>query len=109
VLLEAFQHRSGRVISLARLSLAAIFLMAIWADPSQPSRYPATAYAILTAYLVVAALHATMTWNNWWLENAIARVAHLVDILLFGVMVFLTDGYQSVLHLFGVHHPLGDD
>jgi len=76
--------------------------MAIWADPSQPSRYPATAYAILTAYLVVAALHATMTWNNWWLENAIARVAHLVDILLFGVMVFLTDGYTSPFFTFSV-------
>jgi signal transduction histidine kinase len=98
----AFQHRSGRVISLARVSLAAVFLVAIWADPSQPSRYPAAAYAVLAAYLGAAALYLAATWRNWWLEYRLGHAAHFVDIALFGVMVYLTEGYTSPFYTFFV-------
>jgi signal transduction histidine kinase len=98
----AFQHRSGRVISLARLSLAIVFLIAIWADPSQPSAYPMGAYAVLAGYLAVAASYLAATWTNWWLEHRLALFAHLFDIALFGIMVTLTDGYTSPFYTFFV-------
>lgn len=99
---EAFQHRSGRVISLARLSLAIVFLLAIWADPSQPSRYPTAAYIVLSAYLGISAAYLAATWNNWWLEHRLAVLAHFFDIVLFGVMVYLTEGYTSPFFTFFV-------
>jgi signal transduction histidine kinase len=98
----AFQHRSGRVISLARFVLAGVFLFAIWMDPSQPSRYASQAYAILIGYLAAAALYLAVTWNDWWRESRLAPAAHVVDILLFGVMVFLTEGYTSPFFTFFV-------
>jgi signal transduction histidine kinase len=102
MLQEAFQHRSGRVISLARLLLATVFLGAIYADPSQPSRWPAAAYGVLAAYFAFAAFYLTLTWTNWWLENRLARPAHWLDVTLFGLMVYLTEGYTSPFFTFSV-------
>jgi hypothetical protein len=99
---RAFQHRSGRVISAGRLVLASVFLLAIWLDPSQPSRHANEAYSILGAYVAVAALYLVLTWNNWWLEYRLGIWAHGLDIALFAVMVFLTEGYTSPFFTFFV-------
>jgi signal transduction histidine kinase len=99
---DAIQHRSGRAIALARVVLAAVFLVAIWADPSQPSRYPREAYLILTGYVLLSGSYLVATWNDWWREHCWARLAHMVDIVLFGVMVYLTDGYTSPFFTFFV-------
>ena len=90
------------MISLGRLALASVFLLAIWIDPTQPSRYAEEAYAILTAYLLAAAFYLAITWNDWWLENRLAASAHGIDIALFGVMVFMTEGYTSPFFTFFV-------
>jgi signal transduction histidine kinase len=76
--------------------------LAIWVDPSQPSRYASQAYVILFAYALAAAVYLAWTWNEWWLESRFAPAAHVVDILLFGVMVFLTEGYTSPFFTFFV-------
>jgi signal transduction histidine kinase len=102
VIHRAFQHRSGRVISIGRFALASVFLFAIWVDPSQPSRYAPQAYAILAAYVAAAAFYLAITWNEWWLESRLAPAAHVVDIVVFGVMVFLTEGYTSPFFTFFV-------
>jgi signal transduction histidine kinase len=99
---ETFKHRSGRVISLGRLVLAAVFLIGLWLDPSQPSRAPEAGYAVLGAYLALAALLLASTWNNWWLESRLAAPAHVLDIIIFSVMVFLTEGYTSPFFTFFV-------
>jgi len=100
VLRNLFEHRSGRVISLGRLVLATVFLLAVWVDPSQPTRYPREGYIILACYLVASAVYLAATWNNWWLEWRLAIWAHVVDITLFGVMVLLIDGYTSPFFTF---------
>lgn len=97
-----FEHRSGRVIALGRVAIAAIILVAIWMDPSQPSNYPQSAYALLAVYLAAAVGHLGATWRNWWLESRLALPAHAADILLFTLMVFLTDGYTSPFYTFFV-------
>jgi len=102
VIRQTVLRGTGRVISLARLVLAAVFLVAVWADPSQPSLYPAAAYAVLAAYVAMSAAYALLIWDNWWLENRTALIAHLLDIGLFGVMVFLTQGYTSPFFTFFV-------
>jgi signal transduction histidine kinase len=102
VLKRAFQHRSGRVISLGRVTLASVFLLAIWLDPSQPSQYAREAYIILAGYLSIASIYLALTWSDWWLEVRLSPWAHLMDVLLFGVMVFLTDGHTSPFFTFSV-------
>jgi len=92
---EAFHHRSGRLISLGRLVLATVFLLAIWLDPSQPTRAPGTTYSLLGAYMILAAGHFAATWNNSWLDWRLAMPSHVLDIAMFALLVFLTDGYTS--------------
>ncbi len=99
---QTFQHRSGRVIAIGRLVLACAFLLAIWLDPSQPTRAPAEGYAILAAYVLVAGLLLVVTWSNWWLDRRLALPAHVLDIAVFTVMVFLTEGYTSPFFTFFV-------
>ncbi|CAN5131268.1 sensor histidine kinase [soil metagenome] len=99
---EVLKHRSGRVIALGRLLLAAIFLLAIWMDPSQPAQAASETYAALAAYVAVAAILTIITWNNWWLDAKLAAPAHVLDIAAFTLLVLVTEGYTSPFFLFFV-------
>jgi signal transduction histidine kinase len=80
--------------------LATLFLLAIWIDVSQPTRGPVATFAVLAAYVVFAAAILLATWNNWWLDAKLAGPAHAVDILLFTLLVLLTEGYTSPFFTF---------
>ena len=97
---KGLQHPSGRVIALGRLILASLFLLAILIDASQPARAPATTYSVLGAYLAFAAIIVLATWSNWWLDAKLAGPAHAVDIILFTLLVLLTEGYTSPFFTF---------
>jgi signal transduction histidine kinase len=97
---KGIQLPSGRVIALGRLLLATLFLVAIWIDFSQPTHGPVATYAILGAYVVFAAAILLITWDNWWLDAKLAGPAHGVDIVLFALLVLLTEGYTSPFFTF---------
>jgi signal transduction histidine kinase len=80
--------------------LAGLFLLAIWLDRSQPARSPAETYGFLSAYLAFAVLMAVATWRNWWLDARLAAPAHFVDMAVFTLIVFSTNGYTSPFFLF---------
>jgi signal transduction histidine kinase len=82
--------------------LACVFLLAIWLDPTQPSVAPAEGYAILVAYVALALALLAATWSNWWLDHRLALPAHILDIVVFSGMVFLTEGYTSPFFTFFV-------
>ncbi|HEX6661108.1 MAG TPA: histidine kinase [Sphingomicrobium sp.] len=93
---------SGRVIALGRLLLATLFMAAIGIDISQPAQAPVETYALLIAYQIFAAAIAAVTWNDWWLDAKLAGPAHAVDIVLFTIIVYLTEGYTSPFFIFFV-------
>ncbi len=93
---------SGRVIALGRLLLATLFMVAIGIDISQPAQAPMETYALLVAYQIFGAAIAALTWNNWWLDAKLAGPAHAVDIILFTIIVYLTEGYTSPFFIFFV-------
>jgi len=99
---RGFHHPSGRVVALGRLLLATLFLLAILIDVSQPAKAPAITYALLGAYVVFAGVLVLVTWNNWWLEARLAGPVHAVDILVFMLLVFVTEGYTSPYVIFFV-------
>ncbi|HUP67534.1 MAG TPA: histidine kinase [Sphingomicrobium sp.] len=94
-----FKYQSGRVIALGRAMLAAMFLLAIWLDRSQPTQSVPQTYAFLLLYLCFALALAAATWSNWWLDARLAIPAHLVDMSVFAVIVFSTNGYTSPFFL----------
>jgi signal transduction histidine kinase len=99
---DVLKHRSGRVIALARAVLAAVFLFALWIDPTHPSQAAAETYTVLAAYLAAAVLLTVLTWDNWWLDAKLASTAHLIDIAAFTLLVLATDGYTSPFFVFFV-------
>lgn len=97
-----FRQHSGRVISLGRLMFGFLFLIAIWLDESQPAQAETETYALLGAYVLVALALAALTWSDWWLDARIAAPGHLLDVGMFTLLVFATEGYTSPFFLFFV-------
>jgi signal transduction histidine kinase len=97
---NVLKHRSGRAIALARLVLAAVFLLAIWVDPSEPANAPIASYAMLAGYLVFAVALLFLVWDSWWREAKLAGPSHLVDILMFTLLVLVSVGYPSPFFIF---------
>src|SRR5437867_4052892 len=91
---------SARVVAVARLSLALLFLVATISDPSVA--LTTEIYFVLGAYLAFAALAACAIWKNWWIDARIAAATHFVDMLFFVIVVFWPEGYASPYFLFFV-------
>jgi signal transduction histidine kinase len=99
---NVIKHRSGRAIALARLALAMVFLLAFWIDPSNPANAPIPSYALLTGYLIFAVAMMWLVWNDWWREAKLGAPSHLVDIVMFTLLVLISDGYTSPFFVFFV-------
>ena len=97
---RGLQLASGRVIALGRLLLAALFLTAIWSDPSQPAQFPIAAYALLIGYVGLATVLVAIAWSSWWLDAHLAGPAHSLDIVMFTIVVFFTKGDTSPYFIF---------
>jgi signal transduction histidine kinase len=89
------QLPSGRVIALGRLMLAVLFLCAIWIELGKSAETLPTTVQLTIAYAFFAAAVLVACWNDWWREAKLAGAAHAVDIVLFTLLVLLTDGYSS--------------
>ena len=59
---KGLQHSSGRVITLGRLMLATLYLIAVWLETELPFHTPPVTYGILIGYIVFAAALAVATW-----------------------------------------------
>ncbi len=92
---KGLQHSSGRVIALGRLMLATLYLIAVWLDAELPVHQPSATYGLLTVYIVFAAAIAITTWSSWWHDARLAGPAHALDIVVFTLLVLLTDGHTS--------------
>ena len=97
-----FRYQSGRVIALGRLMLATLFVIAIFFDRSEPQRAVVETYALLLLYAAAAMAVAVATWSNWWLDARLAGPGHAIDMAVFTVIVFSTNGTTSPFFLFFV-------
>ncbi len=97
---HAFRSRSERFIGLGRVALAMFALLAIWLDPSQPANYADDTYVLLFLYVVYALVAALVSWRtdtptaNWGL------VTHLTDLVVFSLLMYLTEGPTSPFFVF---------
>jgi signal transduction histidine kinase len=91
--------RAESVLATARAFLATSGLLAVYLDPTEPTRYTTIAYALLTAY----ALHSLllMLWLRWRPSGPALRLgAHSVDIVFAAVITLFTEGANSPLFVF---------
>ena len=98
--LPVLRQRSERVIAAGRVILAAMSLLAVWLDPAEPSRFVAATYTVLAGYLVHALALLVAVWRLGARVDRLALPAHLLDVPLFGVLIFLTEGATSPFFAF---------
>ena len=91
---------SGRVIAGGRLLLACLFLIAVWADTSQPTEAHMATYFLLAAYAGGSLAITLIVWNDWWQDARLAAPAHVVDVAVFMLMLYSTAGYTSPYFIF---------
>jgi signal transduction histidine kinase len=86
---------SGRVIASGRLLLASLFVVAVWTDASQPARAHLATYVLLAAYLGWSLVLTLLVWDDWWHDARLAAPAHVIDVAVFMIMLYSTEGYTS--------------
>ncbi|MDP3524283.1 MAG: histidine kinase [Hoeflea sp.] len=94
--IERIQNISpSLMISLARVFVAIFAIIAIYADPEQSVLNRMLTYTLLTAY----ALNSFVVWyaSTRSQTAGLAIVTHVVDVSVFIVLVFLTEGPTSPL------------
>lgn len=87
--------RPERLIAAGRVVLAVSSLFAIWLDPSEPAKYAGIAYSVLIAYVIYAAVVASLVWGAEALQNRWQVVSHSFDLLFFSLFIYFTEGTAS--------------
>lgn len=99
---SVFHYRTGRAIALSRFVLASVFLLAIYIDPSQPATAPDRVYLFLSFYVATAAAATVVAWRSWWWDRRLATTMHWIDLVVFALVVFSTEGYTSPFFTFSL-------
>lgn len=97
---NVFGQPSARVIALARLGLAIVFLAGTLADPDATAG-PAV-FPVLCSFVVFSLGIAIATWKNWWVDARIALSTHIIDVTFFVTVIGVPQGYSSPYFLFFV-------
>lgn len=96
------QRRAERLIATGRMVLAAFFLLAIWLDPSEPSRYARLTYGILAVYLAYSLILGAVTLRRRFTMGHLQIATHGVDLVIFALLMFLTEGPNSPFFVYFV-------
>ncbi len=97
---SAEAQRTEQVLATARAFLATSGLVAIYFDPTEPTRYAGIAYGLMLAYAAQSLV--LMLWLRLWPQATLRLrlVAHGVDVLFAGLLTLFTEGANSPLYVF---------
>lgn len=94
--------RAERLIAAGRFVLAFSSLVAIYLEPSTPARFQRATYGLLSVYTVYALVAAAAAWRSAVPKMRWRLVSHALDLVLFAVFVYLTEGPASPFFLYFV-------
>ena len=94
--------RAERLIATGRFVLALSSLTAVYLEPSTPAQYQRATYALLVVYTIYALAAAAVAWRSDVPSARWRLVSHALDLLLFTVFVYLTEGPASPFFLYFV-------
>lgn len=92
--------RAERLVASGRFALASASLAAVWLDPSAPSRYAGLAYALMSVYAIYALVVALVAWQRPARTVARRLATHVLDLLVFTAVIYLTEGATSPFFLY---------
>ncbi len=93
-------QRTEQVLATARAFLATSGLVAIYFDPTEPTRYAEVAYLLMLLY--AAQSLALMLGLRLWpaITPRVRLVSHGIDVLFAGLLTLFTEGANSPLYVF---------
>ena len=80
--------------------LGILFLIAVSLDRTAAA--PEGTYPLLLLYVGLAIAVTALTWRNWWLDARLTAPMHVLDMAVFTVIVFSTNGSTTPFFLFFV-------
>ena len=89
------RNRAERVISAGRLFLAFLLTVAVLVDTPEPVRYAAVVRILAFSYLTYSLGVAVLTWTRRITTKGVPLATHVIDLVLFSVFMYLTDGARS--------------
>jgi signal transduction histidine kinase len=89
------RNRAERVISAGRLFLALFLTLAVVIAPTEPRRFADVVRIIALSYLAYAIGIAFLTWTRRITTRGVPVVTHVIDLVVFSVFMYLTDGARS--------------
>jgi signal transduction histidine kinase len=92
--------RGERLIVAGRVVLAAFSLVAIWLDPLAPSKHAGMAYTLLVTYLGCSLLLVPLVWRADRTLNGVGLVTHVVDLPVFALLMYFTEGPTSPFFIY---------
>lgn len=87
--------RAERLIASSRVVLAMFFLLAVWLDPYTPASHAQMTYVLLVGYSTYALIVAFVAWLAHGPLLRLGLATHSLDLLLFSVLTYLTEGPTS--------------
>lgn len=87
--------RAERLIATSRVVLALFSLLAVWLDPHTSATHARQTYLLLLAYLSYALTVASVAWLAHGRIVRLGLVTHVLDLLLFSLLTYLTEGPTS--------------
>lgn len=87
--------RAERLIATSRLVLAAFSLLAVWFDPYAPTAHGQMLYILLLGYVGFSLAMAAIVWLAHVPLGRLGLVSHVLDVSLFSVLTYLTEGPTS--------------
>jgi len=93
-------QRTEQVLATARAFLATSGLVAIYFDPTEPTRYAEVAYLLMLLY-AAQSLVLMLGLRLWPAITTRVRLAsHAIDVLFAGLLTLFTEGANSPLYVF---------
>src|SRR5437762_7774983 len=100
-LFHASRVHAERPIAATRVLLAVSSLFAMWLDPAEPQRHVDAMYALLVAYGVYSLAILPFAWRRHTGRH-FGLTTHLVDIVVFSLLQFVTLGPSSPFFVYFV-------
>lgn len=96
------QSRAERLIAAGRVALSVFSLLAVWLDPTEPSRFASIAYSMLAVYGVYSLVLAVVAFRSYALLLELRLPSQMVDLGIAILVSFFTEGPTSPFFLYFV-------
>src|SRR5688572_18760540 len=92
--------RRERLIASCRVALAVLALLAVWIDPTEPTRLVGFTYWLLASYVLFSAALAQWTWTARSTPAILPLLVHGLDLGIFFLLIVVTSGGDSPFFVF---------